>query len=464
MLRCLLTLCLIVFSCHSLSSEKTPFVKVTSAWNKPSLITVNDPACQSLLEDAQSKFYSDIDWGAAYGVRGHGYVNTGEILDWTILGGDSLTSLYAYGKEFYLYNYLHSGCSGACERQQSLVSTSSFIELTAKQIAALAKNAPPAMSYGYTYAQSGTNIPYMFVLGHYGADIGQLFVYRLSPNATWATACEINLTATVVPFNKEHSYFSAMKSFDDLYQSTLALSQGSGSSCGRMNTRWRWGNAIKHKLSLTLTRPWVMRGESRESKNSHGNYSKMITDLERWSLTGVAEQKAFNGYKHQLAISIKSLSQFYQQANHWYKQQSDEIAELALTSAISAGFGFYMYNPEFSAGEFNLRNAIITKQSLDTIKTIEFSAIDIDSIAKTYYSQEAQESILNLAINQPEVLKYLLQQGISPNHSNAFGKTPLMYAAQYNLLKSAKLLIQHGANTVANTTIPQYLMILVITR
>ena len=92
MLRCLLTLCLIVFSCHSLSSEKTPFVKVTSAWNKPSLITDNDPACQSLLEDAQSKFYSDIDWGAAYGVRGHGYVNTGEILDWTILGGYSLTS------------------------------------------------------------------------------------------------------------------------------------------------------------------------------------------------------------------------------------------------------------------------------------------------------------------------------------------------------------------------------------
>lgn len=454
MLRCLLTLCLIVFSCHSLSSEKTPFVKVTSAWNKPSLITDNDPACQSLLEDAQSKFYSDIDWGAAYGVRGHGYVNTGEILDWTILGGDSLTSLHAYDKDFYLYNYLHNGCSGACERQQSLVSTSPFTELTAEQIGTLATNAPPAMSYGYTYAQSGTNIPYMFVLGHYGADIGLLFVYRLSPNATWAPACEINLTAAEVPFNKEHSYFSAMKSFDDLYQSTLALSQGNGGSCGRMNTRWRWDNAIKHQLSLTLTRPWAMGGEVRESENSHGNYSKMITDLERWSLTGFAEQKAFNGYKHQLAISIKSLSQFYQQANHWHKQQSDEMAELALTSAISAGFGFYMYNPEFSAGEFNLRNAIITKQSLDTIKKIEFIASDIDSIAKAYYSQEAQESILNLAIDQPEVLEYLLQQGISPNLSNAFGKTPLMYTAQYNLLESAKLLIQHGANTVANTTIP----------
>ncbi len=443
-----------VFSFLSFASEKISLVKLNSSWNKPSLIKNNDSACQSLLEDAQSKFYTDIDWGAAYGVRGNGHSSTGKIVDWAILGGSSVTSMHAYDKDFYLYNYRHHGCGGACERHQSLVSTSPFTEQTAEQIEAIAKYAPPAMSYGYTYAQSRTNIPYMFVLGQYGADIDKLFVYRLSPNATWASACQISLTTTEVPFNKEHSYYSVTKSIDDLYQSTLGLSQGGGSSCGSMGTIWRWRKAVTHQLSLTLTRPWALEWKGRESENSYGNYPKMINDLEKWSLTGVAEQKAFHGYKLQLAITIKELSRFYQQANHWNKQQSDEMAELALTSAISAGFGFYMYNPAFSNGELNLRNAIINKQSLETIKNIEFNANDIDQIPERYYSQEAKESILSLAIDQPEALEYLLQQGISPNHSNAFGKTPLMYAAQYNLLDSAKLLIQYDANTVANTTRP----------
>lgn len=404
-----------------------------------------------LIGRCQSKFYTDIDWGAAYGVSGHGYSSTGKIVDWTVLGY-TITSLRAYDTDFYFYNY--SGCGGACEKHQSLVSTSPFSEQTAEQIEAIAKYAPPAMSYGYTYAQSSTNIPYMFVLGQYGADVDKLFVYRLSPNATWVSACQISLTTTEVAFNKEHSYYSVTKSIDDLYQSTLSLSQGGGSSCGSMDTIWRWRDIIIHQLSLTLTRPWALEWKGSESKNSYGNYSRMITDLERWSLTGVAEQKAFFTYKRQLAITIKELSRFYQQANHWNKQQSDEMAELALTSAISRGFGFYLYNPGFSAGEFNLRNAISNNQPLEIIKKIEFNPNNIDQNTDRFFAQEAKESILNLAINQPEVLEYLLQQGISPNHSNAFGKTPLMYAAQYNLLDSAKLLIKYGANTVANTTIP----------
>ena len=66
----------------------------------------------------------------------------------------------------------------------------------------------------------------------------------------------------------------------------------------------------------------------------------------------------------------------------------------------------------------------------------------------------SRESILNIAINYPEALGYLVQYGISPDRQNDFGKTPLMYAAQYNQVESAKLLLAHGANVNASTVRP----------
>jgi len=454
MLRLLLSFYLVIFSSQSYAFQKTPTIKVNSAWNKPTLVQDNDNACKSVLKDAQLKFYSDTDWGAAYGVRGHGYSTTGTILDWQVLGSNSLEKIHAYDKDFYLYNHRHSGCGGACERNQSLISEIPFQKPSWSELNKMAETAPPAMSYGYTYAQSNNNIPYMFVLGQYQTYKNKLFVYRLSPEATWKSACEISLTAPDIPFNKGHSYFSAQKSINNLYSSTLSLSQGGGSTCGSMDTIWRWRNRISQQLNMTLVRPWALKLKGHGGINSYGDYSQIIKQLEEWSLTGISEKKAFSAYKTQLEITKRKLSSFYQNANHWTVLQSDEMAEFSLTSAVARGFGFYSFNTGFSAGELDLRRAIVNNESLLAIKKIPFDAQQMDKNPSQYASPVARESILNLAILRPEVLKYLLTKGINPNKRNDFGKTPLMYAAQYNLLDSAKLLIEYGANISASTLKP----------
>ena len=62
--------------------------------------------------------------------------------------------------------------------------------------------------------------------------------------------------------------------------------------------------------------------------------------------------------------------------------------------------------------------------------------------------------MLNIAVNHPAALRWLLAKKLDPNQPNAFGKTPLMYAAQHNALEAVRMLLEHGANPNAATIFP----------
>jgi hypothetical protein len=89
-----------------------------------------------------------------------------------------------------------------------------------------------------------------------------------------------------------------------------------------------------------------------------------------------------------------------------------------------------------------LREAIFAQRSLAELRAIKVAP-------------PVKNAVLDIAVRYPQVLEDLLEGGADPNHTNPFGKTPLMYAAQYNSLRAVELLLDAGADPNATTYWPQ---------
>ncbi|MGD9604472.1 MAG: ankyrin repeat domain-containing protein [Gammaproteobacteria bacterium] len=427
---------------------------VESSWFKPALIENNDPACEDLLKDAYKKFLSDTSYGAAYGIQGYGYSETGKILDWQIVTGVSQGQIQAFGKNYYLDYLNHGGCGGACETNQPLVSDKLFPEpRDFAYLQTLAKDAPPAASYSYTIARSSSDGVYLFVVGGSNEFRNMILIYRLAREGRWASACKISTAPEHLAEMDPVKDAKVLGSLETLRQTVSGLMREAG-NCGSMGTHWRWSSNVQSALQEVLYRPWVLRERS-PGQDVDGSYQNDMQYLEQWSLLGFSEYSAFQKFQQQLQETTKQLAAFYHTANNWSLNVSNEMASAALKGAVSTGIRFYMYDPQFVQGEEALRRVILERQDINAIHAIQFDAERIDAqISQWPGDPGSRESILNIAVEYPEALSLLLQAGVNPNHINDFGKAPLMYAAQYNQVDAAKLLIKQGANVNAVTTKP----------
>lgn len=435
------------------ANKRTP--DVSNAWFKPTLIEDNDAKCDQLLLDTQTKFFTSSSFSAAYGVKGYGYTQTSTILDWQTLGGSNLSTLSAYGKTYYLSNFTQPGCGGACNTNQSIVATSPFPKLKDyKLLTELAKESPPADSGNYLIAQDGQLPPYLFIPATQHKRSSTLLVYTLAEEGKWRSACTISFAPNEEQKLQNNDYGKTHTSIKHLNNTLNALSQGAG-SCGSMKTHWRWKNQLQDEFENILFRPWGFTQRTWTSQNSYGDYDKTVENFEKWALTGAYEFKSYTAYNNQLVKTVDDVSRFYQKHFGWSKEKADNTAQEAITTVVSRGFGFYQYDPQFSDGEEDLRKLILNKAAITKIKAVKFNIDEIDNQNNSWNNTPAAyESILNIAINYPDALDYLLTRGLNPNSKNAFGKTPLMYAAQNNNIDSAKILLEHGASTIAVTTQP----------
>lgn len=433
-------------------AEEQLTVSPENSWFKPYLIENNDKICDGLLADATEKFFSTMSDQKFYDFYKLRDKNGRNIASLKLLGGGyEVEKLQAYGKVFYLHHYRNPGCGGACESHQSLVNSTPFVVDDYAALSKQAELAPPADSYDYLLSQSETQIPYLLVPGTYGSANHKLKAYRLSEQGQWMPAC-------VISFKPEFDSVSqpglrnanvAVKYFE---QVTNQMRQDAG-DCGRMYTHSRWAELLTDKLEQTLYRPWAVKNSGKYWGNAHGLYEQVFENLKIWALTGIEQSQAFSAYNDQLIVTRRELANFYQHSYQWSESVALKMAEEALTGAVAYGFGFYLYNTGFYDREGALRAAILSKAPMETIKGIKFlSNTDNDECCADH---GAKESLLNIAVNYPEALSYLLEQGLDPNQPNAFGKTPLMYAVQNNQLESTSILLGRNADPNLSTIIPE---------
>lgn len=185
-----------------------------------------------------------------------------------------------------------------------------------------------------------------------------------------------------------------------------------------------------------------------------------------WAYQSPYNWEIYNQYLEELG-SVKPLLIDWYMDNHEVNQETaTSYAHDALTTISNWGFGSYYYSWEpqqlvpytydaISGESTNFINEINTaskEQKLNSLNRLVRHNTDIGLIELLLNKiddpniEKRSETPLSNALHNPKALELTLKKGFNPDHQNEFGKTALYYAIQLNLLESATMLLDHGAN------------------
>jgi len=274
-----------------------------------------------------------------------------------------------------------------------------------------------------------SNSYYVLTMNREG-DFFRLFLIKSKDD--YKITCEIKTSPDSVDQVK-----NKLPKFTKLEQSAFEMLGNAGGKheCGTMDAHGWHRNYMRQAFKEALYRPWLSQLRAYPYQNG---VEKLQESLDHWSTIGVWNYEIYQEYNSSFEPAKYELKEFYKQQFGLSDLQAEDMAMSVLQNALYVGLGGgFNFNEEYQAAKLILSNG-----SLDEIKKL---------INKGSISRFDGEYILPVSIKRPDVLKYLLELGLNPDEKNIFGKTPLMYAAQYNQLDSAKYLLKSGADINTST-------------
>ncbi len=431
-----------------------------NAWFKPTLTVHEDPVCSAFLDAAREGFLSTVaidSWidGTDLKQAGLEAVDISSLdtehIDYpvppgvaginTSAKGFDASFIVVAGTKLYIYFHSNGGCGGACESQGVNVSTDATLAFRYMPTSSDAVETPTAESWALY--RRGRDDYYLV-----GAVQDHIQVYRVVAPPHWKLTCDIAGAPEDLEKSANPEDRSVAASIRALEMAVTRLSGNGGGNCGSMATPSRWAFDVHNGLFQTIYRPWTLHSVGSSSENSYGDYDSNMVNLEYWATMGIYEHQALDAYRDQFAKTSAQLTKYYGNRFGWPAAQASAMADQSLKAAIARGFGFYMYLPSAGGGPDPaqpLRTAILDHLPMAQITTLSTEALKAQ-LPGTH------ENLLSVAVLYPEALRHLLEHGNDPNATNAFGKTALMYAAQYNQPESVAALLAHGADPNAATT------------
>ena len=405
-------------------------MSLAKAWFTPSLIVNHDAICGAILAGTRTKFATSFSWESHEGNAFPGLTQVPGPFEGAS-GGDAdfqedptdptLFILHQRtGQNLYVHFQNNPGCGGACESESVWVSAQPPREGGDDRGDA----ATPAAAAGWEIYRSAKGDYYLV-----GTDEGRQEVYKVVAPKNWRLSCAVSLAPERLQQTKNPSVLNALAAIRALDDTVGAMAGGAG-YCGTMATSGRWRGDTQAALEETLYRPWASVPIGSSSANSYGLYSSIWPSLVDWSLGGPGRVPGTFSYQTQLSRTTQVLAGFYQDKFGWSQQDSTDVAHEALINAVSHNFGFYLYETYPDA---HLRQLILDHAEMAAIRAINMQPANDN--------RDGSNNLLSIAVEYPEALKYLLAKGFNPNVANAFGKTPLMYAAQYDQLESTRILL-----------------------
>ncbi|MFT7561138.1 MAG: ankyrin repeat protein [Flavobacteriales bacterium] len=286
----------------------------------------------------------------------------------------------------------------------------------------------------------------LFALSRFGKGAAQgerYGVFKVANEGSLNLVCEIQTEPSRNEIEKHRNAINVLPKYIKVVSDML----GGGGNCGTLNSPARARGAMDDAFESMIYRPWANNFAGRYSRwdNSEQRINAMVKNLKKWGYTGIWNYHKFNEFESLGSTVENQLSRFYADNYNLDQEHANEWALSSIAYALVMAFN----HGQVYDKNFGLHKLILDGVSAEQLLTATIPS-NIDALKG--YGMEGGDSLLAYAILRPGLVKVLLEKGLDPNKGNNFNKTPLMYAAQFNDIESAKLLLEYGADTDISTT------------
>lgn len=195
----------------------------------------------------------------------------------------------------------------------------------------------------------------------------------------------------------------------------------------------------KYDILKSYFRYWAYQsiGNFRLYKAFWKEYNNAIEPLEKYFESNFNFDKGSNIY-----YTSNALNEFLNWAVGETKNYKDisPLAKIMSNKNYSVSYiqdFIFSNNPSQDDLTIALQAALLNQREKEILELLIRFGARID---------EGYESAIFYALENYENTNFLIQNGANVNQANAFGKTPLFYAIEFNRLDIIKLLLDNGAN------------------
>ncbi len=179
-------------------------------------------------------------------------------------------------------------------------------------------------------------------------------------------------------------------------------------------------------------------------------------NLQRWSSKGIYSKRKYDSLSEELIRLRPEVEQYVTQRYSLDARNSKLLTNFILGEYLIWAAGndlhtkdhFFYKDKTFQEVINHLKNN--PEQSFSILSQALLHKADIDQLTAILAFEKSlndhPESPLSLAVEDLEVINFLLEAGADVNHQNIFGKTPLFYAIQFNQHDVVRRLIELGAD------------------
>lgn len=267
-------------------------------------------------------------------------------------------------------------------------------------------------------------------------------LFRVEGERSLTLQCEL----TSIPTKSDiESQVAIMPNLAGLRQTLLEM-MGTECNGGTLHALSNAESSLIDSFNLITYRPWfLVAPEGGQSGFKRSTRKQIEINLNIWGHSGVWEFTKYQKYRKYVGPAEAELGAYYAKNFSLEIKDARRLAQLAISTALVNGFDHGQISDALSELHEKVLNGIAVPSDFNDVdirKTTEIADAD---------GADSSEALITFAIKQKKTLAMLLKMRANPNTKNWFGKTPLMYAAQFDQLESAKLLLANGAQTEAFT-------------